>query len=894
MNSQDSGCKQCRRVVHSLTMTGGLLLALLLIVLTPSLAAAQGSVICVSPTGDYATIQEAVDAAASGDEIRIASGLYAESVVITKTLTISGRWLADCSDIDTEPNTDTGTALVPANGRAVTIDPGTAGVDVEISGISMKGDATGLGGALKVTGGIAITHTTSSISQSGAQATAAHLSDDWRAQIADLATQGAVPGVSSMAEVLERIDALLPPDTAVQVASTATPNASMKMDEIDCGGALYAKGVGLTMREIVVSISVASTSGDGYGGGACIINPPASGVLVQDSQFIKNTGSSAGVGIGGGLFIQGGGAGSVEIDNTIFQFNYASGPETGWGGGLALIDVSQPALFGTDHCVFAYNVASKAGNGSGGGALLLRTPSATVEGCRFFANYASAGSNGSDNTGNASSGYGGGLYIEESPQLEISSSKFDFNVAQTGAPESNRRAEGGGAFVANSVDATIRDNVFDRNIAGFSGQGFGGGLVVLSGQAFTQVTGVTVAGNEFTKNWANVVNFIGGAGGGLFIYGVADSAITTNTFTANVVNLLGEAGISLPDTPYLLGGGAAVDSVQHVQIAGNKFVENAATVGGFGLGGGLGLRQSGTIGIIDNEFRRNLANNALTGSGLGGACAIEGGYEDQPIWMQQNDFVDNSGSLATDDDPGTATSAIALIGDDLAAPDRQIIALRNVTIDGNRILGSGQNLPVDILPNNFAISIQGTDLFTITNNVVAGSTLGGIVAIHKLFVIEDQTIETRGAINNNTFYGNGDYGLWLLSRWTTNALSLTNNGIVSHTFGVEGEDLYGPAAPVTLSYTLFDNNLQDIGPDADDSITSTHTIAGNPQFLNPMVYDFHLMPNSAAINAGDPAGVPPAPAVDIEGAPRPYGPRVDVGAYEWHGQGAFLPVIVKQ
>lgn len=881
-----------RRLGVLAILAGPVLMLGLALVLMPVAARAQGSIICVSPTGDYPTIQEAVDAASAGDEIRVASGTYAENVVVTKTLTMSGGWRASCGEINTDPNA--ATALAPDQGRAVTIDPGEPGVEVGISSISMKGDATGLGGANKVADGIAITHATNSLAVSGAQVAAARLPDDWRAQISYLAEQGAVPGASSPAEVLERVDALFAPGAAVQVASPATPDTPTKSEEIDCGGALFAKGAGLTLSDIAVSVSVASTTGDGYGGGACIIDPPASGVLVKDCQFIKNTGSLAGTGIGGGLFIQGGESGSVNIEDTTFQFNYASAPGDGRGGALALIDVPQPVLSGTDSCVFAYNVASKAGNGSGGGALLLRTASAVVENCRFFANYASAGSNGSDNVGSASSGFGGGLYVEESPQIEISSSKFDFNVAQTSAPESNRRAEGGGAFVANSIDAHIRDNLFDRNIAGFSGQGFGGGLAVLSGQAFAQVTGVTIVGNEFTKNWANVVNFIGGAGGGLFVYGIADSAITTNTFTANVVNLLGEAGISLPDTPYLLGGGLAVDSTEGVQIAHNHFVENAATIGGFGLGGGLGLRKSGTIAVIDNEFRRNLANNALSGGGLGGACAIEGGYEDQPIVMQDNHFVDNSGSLATDADPGSATSAIALIGDNLAAPNLPAIDLRNITIDRNRILGSGRNLPVDSPPNNFAISIQGADLFTITNNVIAGSTLGGIVAIHKLFDIGGQTFETRGVIQNNTFYGNGDYGLWLLSRWPTSALSLVNNSIVSHTYGIEGNDLYGPADPVTLSYTLFYSNSQDIGPDADDSITSTHTIAGNPQFLNPAAYDFHLMPNSAAIDAGDPAGVPPAPAVDVDGAPRPYGPRVDVGAYEWHGQGAILPVIAKQ
>ncbi len=128
---------------------------------------------------------------------------------------------------------------------------------------------------------------------------------------------------------------------------------------------------------------------------------------------------------------------------------------------------------------------------------------------------------------------------------------------------------------------------------------------------------------------------------------------------------------------------------------------------------------------------------------------------------------------------------------------------------------------------------------------------------------------------------------------TGGAISLVNNTIVSHTYGIEGVDLFGPSEAVVLDYTLLYGNTEDVGPEAGESITNTHTVAGNPHFLAPETYDFHLMPNSAAIDGGDPAGVPPAPAMDIEGAPRPYGPRVDIGAYEWRGQGALLPVILK-
>ena len=102
-----------------------------------------------------------------------------------------------------------------------------------------------------------------------------------------------------------------------------------------------------------------------------------------------------------------------------------------------------------------------------------------------------------------------------------------------------------------------------------------------------------------------------------------------------------------------------------------------------------------------------------------------------------------------------------------------------------------------------------------------------------------------------------------------------------------------------LRYTLLYGNEEDIGPEAtaDESITTTHTIAADPLFFAPALDDFSLLPVSPAIDAGDPAGVPPAPLFDIDGAQRPYGPQVDIGAYEWHGQGypfqSYLPGIKK-
>jgi pectin methylesterase-like acyl-CoA thioesterase len=61
--------------------------------------------LCVNPGGTdgcYASIQDAVDDADDGDTIRVAEGVYYETVVVTKSVTLEGGWNADLSARDWE------------------------------------------------------------------------------------------------------------------------------------------------------------------------------------------------------------------------------------------------------------------------------------------------------------------------------------------------------------------------------------------------------------------------------------------------------------------------------------------------------------------------------------------------------------------------------------------------------------------------------------------------------------------------------------------------------------------------------------------------------------------------------------------------------------------------
>ena len=858
----------------------------------PAPAAAHDNIICVGSAGDYQTIQEAVNAAQDGDTIRLASGTFEENVVITGSVTIIGEWLPDCS----EPS-GVASEIHPVTGRAITIDPGDrTDVVVVIDSVSAIGDATGLGGAEPIDAAdpphidvaqLAATQVSLAMPAlaADAQSPGGQPPADWREQLVQLAATGALPGATPD-EVRARIAALDNVQlTAPAPVTTVGGTLAAVGDEVDCGGALYAKGASVHLRDFGSSWSVASSAGDGYGGAVCIIDPPVDGAVIEGGQINGNKASTAGVGIGGAVFIRGGAAGSTRIDGVIFFDNIASRTATGWGGAVAVIDTPQPVLTGGEECVFGFNVASRAANGLGGGALLLNAEQAVVEYCNFYSNYASGGGAGGTETIDASFGQGGGLYVANSSQSRLTSNIFSFNVAQTTAPKQNQGAYGGGAFVMDSNQVTVADNEFEHNIAGFSAHGAGGGLALIGQYGIAQLD---VNNNKFAENWAAVIDYLGSAGGGIFAFHVQDSTFTTNTFTANLVAAMGESGIRVPDAPFPMGGGMTLDEPGDVVIADNVFEENVGSAGGFALGGGLGLRVAHAVTVENNTFRQNAAGTQAIGDGLGGAMAVHVGEE---IVVQHNDFLENTGFTVMDDDR-EPSAALALIGLNLYDIDVPLIELHDVLVDGNRFLDNGRRIALGAAPTNYGVFALGTDVFTVTNNIIAGNTMGGIAVRYSENM--PQTVKTRGVIHNNTLYDNGEHSLWLIGPWSDATLKLTNNAIVSHTVAVDGDGLFAPAELVRIDYALLYANGQEIGQGAASAVTMTHAVRSAPGFVAPAGYNFRLMPNSAAIDAGDPAGVPPAPDHDADGTRRPFGPRVDIGAYEWHGTLIYLPLVYKQ
>jgi hypothetical protein len=96
-----------------------------------------------------------------------------------------------------------------------------------------------------------------------------------------------------------------------------------------------------------------------------------------------------------------------------------------------------------------------------------------------------------------------------------------------------------------------------------------------------------------------------------------------------------------------------------------------------------------------------------------------------------------------------------------------------------------------------------------------------------------------------------------------------------------------------IKYSCIQNGLSSlIGPNIN---WLEGNIDSDPLFLNPDDGDFHLYSNSPCINTGTPdtTGLN-LPLYDLDGNPRIYDGRIDMGCYEWQGTGIDnfqLPIV---
>jgi len=165
--------------------------------------------------------------------------------------------------------------------------------------------------------------------------------------------------------------------------------------------------------------------------------------------------------------------------------------------------------------------------------------------------------------------------------------------------------------------------------------------------------------------------------------------------------------------------------------------------------------------------------------------------------------------------------------------------------------------------------------------MISQNTGGGV------YIQDNATFPITGILAHNTIAQNGYNGVCAgCSNPGFATLTLTNNIITGHTTGIYAYPDSNTSV-VAATHSLFYDNDANIGG---ATITSTDEITGSdPLFLNAAGGNFHLLPNSPAIDTGTPI---PWLTTDIDGDPRPLpaGGNLDIGADEADWLSVYLPL----
>jgi hypothetical protein len=375
---------------------------------------------------------------------------------------------------------------------------------------------------------------------------------------------------------------------------------------------------------------------------------------------------------------------------------------------------------------------------------------------------------------------------------------------------------------------------------GSPGGDAGGGLYVISASA------------TISANWlfGNVAQY---GGGGYAFYSAAN--LRNNQVYSNTA-LFG-AGL------FLYGSDA--------RLRGNVVTSNTAS----SIGGGLYLHQGGPV-LRENAIHANSAPAVGGGLYLIGDTAV----------IQGNTVQTNSsgwgGGLYLE------SSSAAIGGNDIQGNSAQLggglyLSSSSATLDAN-----------SIRTNEAGEYGGGAYLYggqpILTNNVIADNQAAvggcGLSVVGRTTRLLHSTIaRNRGGDGSGIYVREDFFG-------QPGAAFLTNTILVSQTVGIH----VSAGNTGTLTGTLWGLGAWANGADwggGGTVLTGTVNVRGEPAFLDPGGGDYHIEPDSAALNRGVAAGV----LRDMDGQPRSYG-GPDLGADEYWPPGlprmVYLPVVIKQ
>jgi len=448
---------------------------------------------------------------------------------------------------------------------------------------------------------------------------------------------------------------------------------------------------------------------------------------------------------------------------------------------------------------------------------------------------------------------GGGMYIYESSAITLTANTFQDNKGSAGS-----RYGYGGAVAAFNSGVILNSNIISGNIAARVSGGYGGGVHFVGGV-------IRLDDNDITNN---VASTSGGSthvghGGGLF----AEQGSVTLLNNDIMNNRGGTSG-------FASGGGLRFDDV-NLSMVGNQVIGNIGSQYHHADGGGIFI-DGGDVMLITNEILSNTSSTGVYGNGGGMYIQVADRAELVGNTIAGNHCsVDESGSGG-----GLRVEATRLIMTDNLVKGNTAginsygrgggvyLHIGNVDLARNTIVNNTAAVQPSAAGDGGGIYVSSVT-FTMTNNIVADNHAN--VRGSGFFIqfpgigshLLHNTIADNSGVGEGVYYNNINHPIYTLAFSNTIIAGHASAGITATSGSI-----------AAIDSTLWYGNIQNA---AGDGLITQNDHSGNPVFVNPASWDYHISVSSAAIDQGVDAGV----ALDIDKQARPAGSGPDIGADEF-------------
>jgi len=424
--------------------------------------------------------------------------------------------------------------------------------------------------------------------------------------------------------------------------------------------------------------------------------------------------------------------------------------------------------------------------------------------------------------------------------------------------------------------------------------------VVISGLTFTDGNatdggGVYLDAPLMVLNARFISNTALQSGGGLY---ASDAVTLTNVaFISNTAlqsggGLYASEAVTLTNVKFISntsfdGGGGIFASM--ADVAGGYFENNSTSgldlgIGVYGAGGGI---YAITLTLTDTQF---VSNSAIFGGGASGFISrVSGGQFERNMALVQDGGGLFAGYLVMSNTLFVSNTAATWGGGAYVFDGAAIMGGR---FESNQATSGGG---IATAANSF--SLTGTEFL---HNSAVGYGGGAAIQANGARLVNALFAGNLSGFQGAALYlvgsGRADVIQTTIADRVRNsqtailnlgtALHVTNTIIANHLIGIYGSNNYtGTTTFATEDYNLFYGNVTNtVGV-----TMGTHSLIGDPRFIDPAHSDYHLAFGSAAIDRGVDAGI----YTDLDGNTRPQGAGFDIGAYEYQGPiyRAFLPVL---